>query len=89
MGRHEVAPIPAKPLYVALYLNFLRSSTRTSAPIEEAVNALAWVHQLAVVEDPTLHPLVRQVLAGCKRLLVHKSTKKETISAQILARVVS
>ena len=49
---------PAKPFQVALYLNFLARSATTSAPVEEAINALSWAHQLAVVEDPTVHSLV-------------------------------
>ena len=61
--------LPAKPFQVALYLSFLIHSARTSSPVEEAVNALSWAHQLAVVEDPTEHSLVRQVLAAAKRIL--------------------
>ena len=33
------------------------SKSKTSVPVEEAVNAVSWVHQVAVVEDPTDHPL--------------------------------
>ena len=34
------------------------------APVEQAVYALAWVHSLAGMEDPTQHLQVKQVLAG-------------------------
>ena len=78
---------PAKPFQVALYLNFLARSATTSAPVEEAVNALSWAHQLAVVEDPTVHSLVRQVLAGTKRILPHRTVKKEPITAEILQKL--
>ena len=38
-----------------------------------------------MVEDPTEHhPLVKQVLAGSKRILAHKTTKKEPITLEIL-----
>ncbi len=56
--KQEVRVFPAKPLHVALYLAYLIKKSATSAPVEEAVNALAWVHQVGSVEDPTKHPLV-------------------------------
>ena len=78
---------PAKPFQVALYLSYLVKTTKTSAPIEEAVNSLSWAHTLAVVEDPTDHPLVKQVVAGAKRILAHKTCKKEPITAEILHKL--
>jgi tRNA uridine 5-carbamoylmethylation protein Kti12 len=68
-------------------LAFLVQSAKTSTPIEEAVNFLSWVYQLAVVEDPTDHPLVKQVLAGAKRIRAHKTTKKEPITPEILNKM--
>ena len=76
-----MAVFPAKPLQVALYLSFLIKSAKTSTPVEEAVNSLSWAHNVAVVEDPTDHPLVRQVLAGAKRILDYRTTKKEPIKS--------
>ena len=58
-----VEAFPAKLFQSALYLVFLIQSSKTSAPVEEAINSLSWAYQLAVVEDPTDHPLVKQVLA--------------------------
>ena len=78
---------PAKPFQVALYLSYLVKTAKTSAPIEEAVNSLSWAHTLAVVEDPTDHPLVKQVVAGAKRILAHKTCKKEPITAEILHKL--
>ena len=62
---------------------------RAPGPVEEAVNALSWAHQLAVVEDQTEHSLVRQVLAAAKpkRILAHKTIKKEPITAEILQKL--
>ena len=59
----------------------------TSAPVEEAVNAISWVHQVGVVEDPTQKDLVKQVLAGAKRMLAHRTNKKEPITTEILAKL--
>jgi integrase len=83
-SRREVTSLPAKPIHVALYLSYLAQSARTAAPLEEAVNALSWVHRMATVEDITDHPIVVQVLAGAKRLLAHKTTKKEPITTEHL-----
>ena len=44
--------------------------------------------RLAYVEDPTEHPLVRQVLEGAKRMLAHKVGKKEPITPNILKALV-
>ena len=82
------ASLPAKPLHVALYLTYLVQKSSTSAPVEEASNAISWAHQLAVVDDPTQHDLVKQVLAGARRILAHKTTKKEPITPEILERLV-
>ena len=80
-------PFPAKPFQFALYLPFLIKSAKTSAPAEEVVNSISWAHQLAIVEDPADHPLVKQNLAGAKRILAHKTTKKEPITPEILHRM--
>ena len=85
--KSSLQAFPAKPFQVALYLCFLSKSAKTSAPVQEAVNALSWAHQLAVVEDPTDHPLVKQVLAGAKRMLAHKTCKKEPITPDILQKL--
>ena len=76
---------PAQPLQVALYLAFLIQKSSTSAP---AVNALSWAHQMALVEDPTQSDLVKNVLAGAKRILAHRQTKKEPITTEILTQLV-
>ena len=80
----EIALFPAKPVHVALYLAYLIQKCNTASPVEEAVNALSWTHTLACVEDPTQHPLVKQVLDGAKRILAHKVSKKEPITPEIL-----
>ena len=88
LDKHEVQVFPAKPIHVALYLNFLIQKAKSSAPVVEAVNALSWVHQLSTVEDPTEHSLVRQVLAASKRILAHHTAKKEPITPEILSKLV-
>ena len=52
-GQEGVPTLPAKPIHVALYLSYLAQEARTSAPLEEAVNAISWVRRMATVEDTT------------------------------------
>ena len=84
MTKPEIAFFPAKPVHVALYLAYLIIKCNTASPVEEAMNALSWTHTLACVEDPTQHPLVKQVLDSAKCILAHKVTKKEPITPEIL-----
>ena len=80
--------LPPRPIYIALYLSFLLQHCKTCAPLLEAVSALSWVNQLATVEDATAHPLVRHSLAGDKRILAHRTVKKEPITSEIVAGLV-
>ena len=86
-GRQNVPVLPAKPVHVALYLSFLAHKANTVAPLVEAVSALSWAHCMATVEDVTVHPLVVQVLAGAKRILAHKVSKKEPIKPEHLLQL--
>ena len=56
---------------------------------EEAVNALGWVHSLAVVEPPSSSPFVRATLEGVQRMLARPDQKKEPITSEILAKLVA
>lgn len=85
----KIRILPASPLHVALYLAFLICKSATSSPVVEASNALSWAHQLACVEDPTQCLLVKQVLAGAKHILAHRTQKKEPITPAILEQLVS
>ena len=80
---------PASPLFISLYLNFLIQKSSTVAPVEQAIHALSWVHSIAVVDDPTRHPLVGHVVAGAKRILAKVVCKKEPITPEILQKLVS
>lgn len=83
-----VKELPPKPLHIALYLLYLAQKANSIAPLNEAVNALSWVNQVAMVEDSTSHAIVVQTLAGCKRLLAHSTSKKEPITPEILNKLV-
>ena len=85
-NKPEVSAFPATPLHVALYLSFLIQKAASSAPIQEAVNAMSWCHQLAVVDDPMQHPLVKNILASSKRILA-KQPKKSLLRQKFWHRL--
>lgn len=86
--KSEVVCFPANSVQVSLYLTYLIQKSTSSSPVEEAVNAISWAHQLACVSDPTKSDMVKHVLAGAKRILAHRITKKEPITPEILAQLV-
>lgn len=84
----DISVLPANPLHVTLYLMFIIKKSSTSAPVEEAVNALSWAHQVAFVDDPTCCNIVKATVVGVKRLLAHRTQKKEPITPEILKNLV-
>ena len=86
--KFEVDCCPASPIQVSLYLTYLITKSSTSSSIEEAINAISWAHQIACADDPTQSDLVKQVLAGAKWILAHKTVKKEPITPEILSQLV-
>ena len=68
--KYEVPYFPASQVQVSLYLTYLIQKASTSSPVEEAVNTISWAHQVALVDNPTQSDLVKQVLAGAKRILL-------------------
>ena len=49
---HQLPTFPAQAHYVALYLQHLAERAKSKSAVEEAVNALAWMHSLAGVNSP-------------------------------------
>ena len=81
---HKLSPLPAKPHEFALYLQHLSEKTESKAAVEEAVNALAWMHSSAGLMTPSSHPLVRATLEGLRRTLAKPVVKKEPITVEML-----
>ena len=86
---HQLPSFPASPNHVALYLRHLMSDAKTIAPLESAVHALTWVHELAGEKAPSVHPLIKEVVAGAKRLLARQTVKKDPITAKQLGQLVT
>ena len=62
---------------MALYLQYIEDSLKTKLAAEEAVHALNWVHNLAVLESSTQSPLVQTMLEGLRRLLARPVATEE------------
>ncbi|KAI8514464.1 hypothetical protein Bbelb_070550 [Branchiostoma belcheri] len=69
-------PLPARGPHLALYLLKLLQSSRSAAPLEAAVFAVAWAHRIAGYPSPHSHHLPSQVLQAAKRILAAPVSKK-------------
>ncbi len=86
--RHEVTVFPVHEVHFALYLQHLSDTTHSKSAVEEAVNAVSWVHQLAGMLPVTESLFVRATLAGLKRKLAKPKARKEPVTVEMLAALV-
>ncbi len=64
---HDLAPLPAAPATVALYLTHLAGAGRKVSTLQRRLSAIAQAHKAAELESPTGHATVRTVWAGIRR----------------------
>ena len=62
-----LAPLPAEPETVGLYLGDLAAAGRKASTLERRLSAISQAHRLAGHPSPTGHPAVRAVWAGIRR----------------------
>ena len=87
-SQHEIPVIPAKDCHVVLYLQHIGDTVGSKAAVEEACNALAWVHSAAGLAPPMASPIVRATLEGLQRMLAKPVVKKVPVTVEILERMV-
>ena len=87
-ARQEVPSFPAQEAHVVLYLQHLSQSVQSKAAIEEVVNALSWLHQVAGLPPVSGLPLVQAALAGHRRILAQPKAQKEPVTAEMLKAMV-
>ena len=87
-SRYSFDHLPAQAHHIALYLQHLADSTRSKASVEEACNALAWIHSCAGFESPVADPFVKATLDGLQRLLAKPVIKKKPITVEMLEALV-
>ena len=85
---HKLDPIPAKPHEFVLYFQYLSEESKSKAAVEEACNAIAWIHSSAGLASPSAHPFVEATLKGFQRSLAKPVTKKEPITVEMLDAIV-
>ena len=73
---HKLMVFPVNEQCVALYLQYLGEKLESKSAVEEAVNALNWVHSLAGVQSPTHAPLVQTTAEGLRRSLARPVQRK-------------
>ena len=84
-----VNTLPASEAAVSAYLIHLTNIGKSSSTINEAFYAIKWAHKLAGVINPCDSELVITVKEGSLRSVGHSTVKKEPITPEILAQLVS
>ncbi|CAH3041556.1 unnamed protein product [Porites lobata] len=80
----EVAVLPATPAYVSSYLLSVLQASSSPAPVQNALYSIRWAHDFAGFDSPTNHTLPQKVVESAKRRLLHLTSKKLTITPEIL-----
>ena len=86
--QHRMSTLPAKDYQVALYLQSLGERSQSKSAVEEACNAIAWIHSTAGLATPTTSPFVRAALEGMQRILARPTVKKAPVTPMILEDMV-
>ena len=86
--RDEVTVFPVGEVHFALYLQHLGETTQSKSSVEEAVNAVGWVHQIFGLPSISASPFVRATLAGLQRNLAKPKVRKEPVTADMLSALV-
>ena len=81
--------VPAKEAEFALYLQFISASTASKAAVEEAVNGVSWVQQLAGFPPLSDSPFISIVLDGLQRRLAKPTIRKEPVSNDMIVALVN
>ena len=87
-ARQGVPVFLVQDIHLALYLQHLGESVESRAAAEEAVHALAWLHQVAGLPSVGDSPLVRVTLAGLGRRLARPKVRKGPVTADMLRAMV-
>lgn len=87
-ARYGLAPLPARPEAVALYLG-ARADTWAWTTIAGRLAAIAHFHEDAGYPSPTSHPLVRRIRSGIRRTVGTAGVGKQPLRYDHLAAMVA
>ena len=79
---------PAKPYYVAIYINHLLFVEKNKGCLTAALYAIRWGHRVVGMESPTDNPLVKLAYEGAMRMCGGEKTKKDPITVDAVKQVV-
>lgn len=83
----EITEFPIKDLHMALYLQHLASIQGSLSAVEEAYNALSWLHRVACQDPFTNSPILQSTLDGLRRQLAAPRRKKEPVTIEMLQKL--
>ena len=84
-----IVVFPVREIDLALYLQYLGNTTESKSAVEEAVNAVGWVHQLAGYPAVSGSPFVRIVLEGLQCKLAKPKVRKEPVTSDMMSAMVN
>ena len=90
LRKQELSYFPANPMHVAVYLQHVLESTRSSASVDTAFYSIKWAHESAGLVSPTDNPLVNRVRDAGRRILgTKRGNRKEPLSIEILKDIIA
>ena len=75
-------------LIFAVYLQHLGDTNGSRSAVEEAVNAVGWIHQIAGYPTVTNFSFVRMILEGLQRRLARPKVRKEPVTKDMIYALV-
>ena len=85
----KISEFPAQPAHVALYLQHLLETSVAKTAVDDAVNALAWAHELGGLPSLTSHPTVRTMQESAHHIKGRPKVQKEPASTQLYKKMAS
>lgn len=82
-----VNSFPVSPFLFCLYLRDKFESCQSPSPIEAAVYGVKWAHNMAGIDSPTDHIMVKQLVEASKRLLGKPVKGKQPLELEIIKKV--
>ena len=90
LSKHGFSYLPANPMLVAVYLQYVLESTRSSSSVDTAFYSFKWVHESAGLVSPRDNSLVNRVREAAKRILGAKRChRKEPLPIEIIKDIIS
>ena len=88
-SRDEIQVFPASTEHVALYLQYMLTTTRSHSALGSAIYGIQWAHNLAGIPSPPDSPIIQAVSNATKQLTgTSLFNKKEPVSPDMLEKLV-